>query len=133
MSIVDEIFGEVPKDEQTKISLFKGDDVHVGVFDKATLLRDVRALKDKHPSNLQHMKRLFENAMLKRTLTRQPVVTHENGEAIIWCSFKYGNSNGNLRIANIDGMFDFIQAYALGHITVTTTFEDLLRSAAGEI
>lgn len=133
MSILDEIFGEVPKDEQTKISLFKGDDVHIGVFDRDKLISDVRALKAKHPSHLQHMKRLFENAVLKRTLTRQPVVTHDNGEAIIWCSFKYGNSNENLRIANIDGMFNFIQAYALGQINVTLTFEDLLRSAAGEI
>jgi hypothetical protein len=133
MNILDEIFGQVPKQEQQGTSLFKGDDVHGGVFDKATLLSDVRALKVKHPSQLQHMKRLFENTVLKRTLTRQPVVTHDNGEAIIWCSFKYGNSNENLRIANIDGMFNFIQAYALGQINVTSTFEDLLRSAAGEI
>ncbi|MBW4890116.1 hypothetical protein KXQ82_10335 [Mucilaginibacter sp. HMF5004] len=133
MSILDEIFGTAPGAETEMISLFKEDNVYGGIFEKAQLISDIRAMKLKHPAQLQHMKRLFENCMLKRKLTRQPVVTHEDGEAVIWCRFAFGNSTDNLRIANINGMFEFINGYALGNIIVTKSFADLLRTAAGEI
>jgi hypothetical protein len=114
-------------------SLFKDENVNGGTFNKEAFLDQIAKAIEADKGLYTHLVNAFNYMILKRKVSNEIQVIHENGQAAIWLNFRFGNTNKNVKVPAVDGMLELLTDYAHRGRIVSVSFEDLIKRAAGEV
>lgn len=129
--IVDEILGGHDESPSTSSPVFFTEDGPEGFVSKSEFITALRKLKGK-PA-IKQLQKGFANLNAGRSLNGYPTKDFLDSQEVIWLRFYFGKIKQNIPIPAIDGLFEFVTAYANGLITSVKTLEELIQDAASEM
>lgn len=125
--LIQELLGGSVESSSSTNPVFFTEDGPEGFVSKVKFIPALREHKGK-PA-IKHLQNAFANLNKGKSLNGYPNRDTLDGVDVIWLKFTFGKIKQNIPIPAIDGLFEFVTAYANGYITSVKTLEQLIKDA----
>ncbi len=127
---VNEILGGTIETSGTNVPVFFTEDGPEGFVSKAEFLSALHEIK-RTPA-VKQLEKAFDNLNAGRSLNGYPTKDYLDSQQVIWVRFSFGKIKQNIPVPAIEGMYEFLMAYANGYINSVKTLTELIMDAAPE-